>query len=70
MESSTAKSGGIVFTEKELARYAGCPELLFSGGHTSGFRNCAYCAAVYRTYRRLQNDETPQTAPAAEEREE
>lgn len=70
MEASTDKSAGIVFTEKELARYAGCPELLFSGGHTSGFTNCAYCATVYRSYRRLQNEQIPQGAPAAEEKEE
>jgi hypothetical protein len=67
MESSTVQTG-IVFTEKELALYAACPELQFNGGHTSGFPNCPYCANVYRTYRRLQNEHTPQ-APPPEDRE-
>lgn len=47
-----------MYSEGELAKYRNCPELLFVGGHTSGFVNCPYCASVFRSFRRMQNEET------------
>ena len=46
-----------MYSERELAKYRNCPELLFVGGHTSGFVNCSYCASVFRSFRRVQNEE-------------
>lgn len=70
MEGGSSAQPAYVFSEKELAMYRNCPELLFVGGHTSGFVNCSYCANVFRTYRRLQNELTPQQPQEAEEAKE
>ena len=60
-----------VYSERELAKYRNCPELLFVGGHTSGFVNCSYCASVFRSFRRVQNEEAlPEKRREAAEEEE
>jgi hypothetical protein len=44
------------YSEKELAEYRGCPEVMFTGSHVAGLRGCIYCAEIYRRYHKDELD--------------